>query len=107
MNARSSYASTRPIAPPPSSLSTLRGPRNGVVRLPKRLDWGPGRSYQLDVPRQRRAMYEVVLQEAATTEDLEEYVNGQLLRADWAMLRLPPRVRAAWEERLPVLSGTG
>lgn len=49
-------------------------------------------------------MYEVVLQEAATTEDLAEYINGQLLSTDWAMLRLPPRVRAAWEEQLPVLS---
>lgn len=78
-----------------------------MVRLPRHLDWGPGRSYQLDVPRQRRAMYEVVLQEAETTEDLEEYVNGQLLSVDWPTLRLPPRVRAAWEERLPVLSGTG
>lgn len=106
MNATSSYATTRPYAPPPADLEMLRGPQHGTVRLPKRLDWGPGRSYQLDVPRQRRAMYEVVLQEAATTEDLKEYLDGQLLCADWKMLRLPPRVRTAWEQRLPVLSGS-
>lgn len=106
MNATSSYATTRPYAPPPADLEMLRGPQHGAVRLPKRLDWGPGRSYQLDVPRQRRAMYEVVLQEAATTEDLKEYLDGQLLCADWTMLRLPPRVRTAWEQRLPVLSGS-
>ena len=106
MNAQNGYATTRHYAPPPTDLSTLRGPQRVTDRLPKRLDWGPGRSYQLAMPRQRRAMYEVVLQEAATTQDLEDYLDGQLLSAAWPMLRLRPRVRAAWEEQLPILSGT-
>lgn len=98
---RGSCATTRPYVSPPTDLSTLREPQRVTVRLPKRLDWGPGRSYQLEMPRQRRAMYEVVLQEAATTEDLEEYLDARLLSADWPMLKPPPRVRAEWEQQLP------
>jgi hypothetical protein len=50
-------------------------------------------------------MYEVALQEATTTAELEQFVNGDLLVADWRELRLPSRVRTRWEERLPALSG--
>ncbi len=77
-----------------------------MVRLPKHLDWGPGRAYQVDDARQRRALYEVVLQEAGSAIELEKYVNGQLLSHDWKQLRLPPRVRALWEQQLPALAVT-
>lgn len=100
------YGSNRPYSSPPADLSMLRGKRSGVVRLPKHLDWGPGRAYQVDDARQRRALYEVVLQEADSPAELEKYVNGQLLSLDWALLRLPPRVRALWEQQFPSLAAT-
>ena len=104
--AASRYASNRPYASPPSDLSSLRGKRSGVVRLPKHLDWGPGRSYQVEDTRQRRALDEVVLQEAGSPAELVKYVNGHLLSHDWEHLRLPSRVRALWEQRFPSLTTT-
>lgn len=107
MSAVPEYTTLRPYASPPSDLASLKGTRVGVVRLPKRLDWGPPHHYDVAVARERRAMYEVVLQEAATTAEVEKFVNGDLLAADWQELRLPARVRTRWEAQLPALTGAG
>lgn len=103
MTTAPNYAAHRPYAAPPANLAALTGPMRGKLQLPKRLDWGPPHTYDVAVAQQRRAMYEVVLQEAATTSDVEQFVNGDLLAMDWNELRLPRRVRTAWEQRLPVL----
>lgn len=97
------YATTRPYGAPPTDITALRGGRSGQVHLPKHLDWSPGRTYDLDDTRQRRALYEVLLQEAST-QDFETYLNAELLASDWVHLRLPPRVRAAWEDQFPFLA---
>lgn len=100
------YRSMKPYAPPPSDMATLRGKASGTIRLPRHLDWSPGRFYDLENARQRRALNEVVLQEAASTAEVEEYVNAQLLTLDWPSLRLPPRLCIAWERQLPSLATT-
>lgn len=97
------YATTRPYGAPPTDFTALRGKRSGQVHLPKHLDWSPGRAYRLDDTRQRRALYEVLLQEGSTQE-FETYLNAELLASDWAHLRLPPKVRAAWEDQFPFLT---
>ena len=52
----------------------------------------------------RRAVYELVLQEAASTEEVSQYVNGQVLAQVWRQLWLSLQVSHAWEERLPELA---
>lgn len=99
---RLGYAHTRPIAVP-DSLSGLRGPAVGIVELPLRLDWTPRRSYSLSKRSSVRSLYEVVLRSALDVEDVEAYVNRDLLMDVWAELRIPPRIRSAWEERFPEL----
>jgi hypothetical protein len=86
-------------APVPGSLAELRGPLEGVARLPARLFWsGPDpRSVRWDLsdrPR-RRDLYEIVLVKG-TPDDVCALVNGPELVRLWDDMYLPPRVREAW-----------
>lgn len=63
------YADHRPYPEPPARLADLTGATAGVVELPITIDWGPKRRYDLGGDADRRVVYEVVLQEAASTED--------------------------------------
>jgi hypothetical protein len=49
-------------------------------------------------------MYERVIREAATIEDLRAYLNEDILRRVWRRLFLPARVREIWEDRFPDLT---
>jgi hypothetical protein len=50
-----------------------------------------------------RAMYEIVLGEAISKEELATHLNGDRLLAVWPDLYLPKGVRRAWEDHHPVL----
>jgi hypothetical protein len=49
-------------------------------------------------------VYERVLREAASTDEVSRYVNGRALVEVWSRLWLPQRVRRLWEDRFPELT---
>ena len=100
---RRHYGEHRPYPDPPARLADLTGPTEGTIDLPVTIDWGPKRSYDMAVDADRRVVYELVLQEAASTEQISQYVNGEALAEVWQQLWLPGRIRSTWEERLPEL----
>jgi hypothetical protein len=90
-----------------SDLADLRGPAMGKVILPLGLYWSPGGYvFDLDDPLMMRHMYETVLTEAISAEDLIAWINGPKFVESWRDLSLPRGVRRAWEEIHPVLAAT-
>ena len=85
-------------------LDELRGPTAGTVSLPHHLDWSGSPAYDLNRPARLASMYETVLNEAATVEDLRTWIDGRQLLRLWPTLWLPARVRRAWEQRFPELA---
>jgi hypothetical protein len=83
-------------------LDELAGPVHGTIELPQRLFWYPDRDFDLDEPGMLAWVYQTVLREAASADDLA-YLNGDRLVAIWPDLYLPKGVRQAWEEQHPVL----
>ncbi|WP_327037937.1 hypothetical protein [Micromonospora maris] len=81
------------------TLSELRGPTRGVVELPVRLMWCRDRAFDLADPDQLLWMYENVLRETTSVDDLRRLVNGRTLPRVWRLLNLPRGVRTAWESR--------
>ena len=87
-----------------ASLADLRGPAAGTVELPIWLFWsGPDHTFDLGDQDMRRWLYQIVLREAGSFEDLTAYLDGDTLIALWPDLDLPDGVRQAWEEQHPVL----
>jgi len=85
-------------------LADLRGPAAGTVELPLWLFWSqPNHTFDLDEPEMRQWMYEIVLREAGSPEDLTTYLDRDTLIALWPRLYLPKGVRQAWEDEHPVL----
>ena len=108
MDPTTASTTTRPTRPGrpvvvADSLGQLKGPTDGRIELPSRLDWGPPRAYLLRVEGDRRLLYERVLREATSPADLKMYINGGVLRRLWHSLTLPPRVRHDWESQFPTL----
>lgn len=90
-----------------TDLDGLRGPSRGTVELPLWLYWsGPSPAFDLGKPFMRRWLYEIVLREAASPEDLTSYLDRDTLIGLWPELYLPQGVRQAWEEYHPVLRAT-
>jgi hypothetical protein len=98
------YGDHRPYPDPPALLADLIGPTEGLIDLPITIDWGPKRVYDMGRGTERRIVYERVLREASTTDEVARYVNGVVLAAVWAQLFLPQRIRRVWEERFPELT---
>lgn len=98
----SRYADQRPYAIA-ESLDDLCGPTSGVVMLDRRLDWSGRARYDLDNPRRLASMYETVLREATSIDDLARWLDGPTLTRLWPDLVLPPQVRQPWEARFPHL----
>jgi transcriptional regulator with XRE-family HTH domain len=93
----------RPVLVVPD-LADLRGPTAGTVELPLWLFWSqPDRRFDLDDSDMRQWMYEIVLREAGSLEDLTTYLDRDTLIALWPRLYLPRGVRHAWEDRHPAL----
>lgn len=85
-------------------LAELRGPADGAVELPLWLNWScPGHAFDLADPDMRQWLYQTVLREAASPEDIRAYLDADTLVALWPGLYLPRGVRQAWEDRHPVL----
>jgi hypothetical protein len=87
-----------------TDLADLRGPVNGTVTLPLWLYWsGSSPAFDLHDPFMRRWLYEIVLREAGSSDDLTSYLDSATLIALWPQLYLPRGVRQAWEELHPAL----
>ena len=99
----SRYADQRPYVVV-ADLADLRGPTGGEVRLDRRLNWSGKAVYDLDSPRRLASMYETVLREASTADQLETWLDAVTLERLWFELVLPPQVRQLWEERFPQLA---
>src|ERR1700722_9401352 len=82
-----------------ADLAELRG----TVELPLWLFWYPDRTFDLDEPGMLPWVYQIVLREASSSDDLSSYLNGAMLVTLWSDLFLPDGVRQAWEDRYPVL----
>lgn len=85
-------------------LDELRGPESGPVELPNRLFWQAQRRFDLDRPAHLALLYETVLREAATEDELRTWLNRAVLARVWPDLFVPAGVRQAWERRFPELS---
>ena len=73
------YGDHRPYPDPPAHLADLTGPTDGLIELPITIDWGPKRVYDMGRDAERRIVYERVLREAATPDEVARYVNGAVL----------------------------
>jgi hypothetical protein len=86
------------------SLADLQGPTEGMVELPLWLFWScPGHVFDLGDRDMRSWLYETVLREASSLQDLTAYLDGDTLIALWPDLFLPKGVRQAWEDTHPLL----
>lgn len=101
----SRYSDQRPYVVS-DHLDDLHGPVRGYVVLSRRLDWSGRARYDLDNSRRLASMYETVLREATTVDDLVQWLDGPTLVRLWGQLVLPPQVRSLWESKHPVLAGT-
>ena len=97
------YADRRTYAVP-EDLAQLTGPVSGVVELPRHLDWSEQHAYDLNDPAQLGLMYERVIREASSPEDLAAYLDARTLIRCWGRLYLPVQVRRLWESRFPALA---
>jgi hypothetical protein len=88
----------------PANLADLRGPRGGTVTLDRSLDWSGDSTYDLDDAGDRQIMYQTVLNQAATADDLCRWLDGDVLRRIWSSLWLPAPLRALWQSRFPELA---
>ncbi|AGP56339.1 hypothetical protein [Streptomyces rapamycinicus] len=102
----SRYAAAKPYVLP-ESLDELCGSTVGSVTLPRHIDWGPRYVYDLTDEADFRLMYERVIREAQTRDDLNAYLNAMPLRRMWRDLFLPLPVKTAWETRFPELREPG
>ncbi|MFI7309013.1 hypothetical protein [Streptomyces hygroscopicus] len=102
----SRYAAAKPYVLP-ESLAELGGPTTGSVTLPRHIDWGPPYIYDLADEADFRLMYERVIREAQTRNDLSAFLHATSLRQVWHDLFLPLPVRAAWEACFPELRESG
>ncbi|PMC75278.1 transcriptional regulator [Brachybacterium sp. UMB0905] len=85
------------------SLDELAGPTTGMVTLPVTVHWSGLRdTFDLDVPRDRRRIYQSVLSNG-TREDLVRFLHPDLLVDVWPQLGLDQRITELWTERFPQL----
>jgi hypothetical protein len=87
-----------------ATLSDLRGPVRGVVTLDRWLDWSGDSTYDLDDAGDLQLMYQTVLNQANSVDDLRRFLHGSTLRRLWPSLWLPARLRALWQARFSELS---
>jgi len=86
-----------------AGLDDLRGPTRGMVTLDRSLDWSGDPQYDLDDEADLAIMYQTVLNEASTPEELARWLDADTLRRIWPALWLPPVLRSAWQSRFPEL----
>jgi hypothetical protein len=96
----------RPIVVP-ADLDGLRGPLEGVVRLPSHIDTSARAWYDLGDDSDREMLYRIVILEAWRDDDFAAWLNRDALVELWPTLHLPRPVRAMWEAAHPVLAARG
>lgn len=95
---RSLGPDARPVAVPDDADDPRHAKASGRVQLPVWVRWsGEPVTYDLDDPVERRRVYEQVLREG-TDDDIRNFINVDVVAAEWDVLVLPPRVRRAWAE---------
>ncbi|MBA2438857.1 MAG: transcriptional regulator [Acidimicrobiia bacterium] len=76
------------------------------VELPLEIKWsGPLRSYDLDDPKDRLVVYELVLQEGDGAQ-VREYIDVDQLYDLWDEMYLPVGVETAWADYFERVRGT-
>jgi hypothetical protein len=96
----------RPIVVP-ADLDSLRGPLEGVVRIPSHIDTSARAWYDLADEGDREMLYRIVILEAWKDEDFAVWLNRDALVELWPCIHLPRPVRAKWEAHHPVLAARG
>ena len=96
-------APSRPEPQCPDSAEPGPIRRHGELRVTSTV-----RAAEYDLNRAARlaSMYKVVLTEASTAEDLNTWLDADLLRRLWPTLWLPPQLRQRWEDAFPELAAT-
>ena len=84
----------------PNALSALMGPTEGVVTLP---EWAGGGVVRLAPDIVPVTLYQTIIRYAPDELSLEWWLDEATLRRIWHALRLPRRVRMAWEHVHPDL----
>ncbi len=77
---------------------------SGSWSFRRSLAWSGKRTYDAGDLRQAARMYKIVLEEAQQVDQLQRYVNGDLLRRLWRTMALARPVRSLWEQRFPELA---
>ncbi|MFI5913996.1 hypothetical protein [Dactylosporangium sp. NPDC051541] len=98
----STYAEQRHYVVP-AHLADLRGPAPGLVTLDQQLDWSSEGRYDLDDAGDLQLLYQTVLNQASSVDDLCRWLNETTLRTIWQSLWLPGWLRALWQARFPEL----
>jgi hypothetical protein len=84
-------------------LNELKSSIAGIVELPIELNWTPANKYDISNVQDKMRLYETVLREALSESYVRTYINSFDLLELWTQLRLPRRVRYAWESVHPKL----
>lgn len=84
----------------PNRIEDLRGPVKGVILLPRNLSWPGMRECDVSDDGRRRSLYGMLLAQGHRN-DIARFVNGDLLREDWPLIRksLEPRLSRRCERR--------
>src|SRR5258706_4313501 len=85
----------------PKRIEELRGPVKGVILLPRNLSWPAMRECDVSDDRRRRSLYGMLLAQGQRN-DIARFINGDLLRQDWPLIRnsLNARLRRRCERRV-------
>jgi hypothetical protein len=85
----------------PQRPGDLRGPAQGIIMLPRHLSWPGIREFDISDDSGRRSMYGILLTQGRRN-DIARFVNAELLRQDWPLLRgsLDPKLRRCCERQL-------
>ena len=73
--------------------------RSGRVKLPNRIAWSGQSEYDLDDPRGRAHIYELVMTEG-TEDDVRTYIDLDVLLEMWDTMWLAAHVREQWADYL-------
>jgi hypothetical protein len=96
------FSHTRPVFVA-DDLAELHGPTTGIVTLPIHIDWTPSSTYDLAEPQRIQTMYETVLREAGSENEIATWICRDLLMTHWLDLNLPTFTRTTWESVHPQL----
>ncbi|WP_420623312.1 hypothetical protein [Candidatus Poriferisodalis sp.] len=89
----------RPVEIPDDHGDRPAAVRTGRVKLPNHIAWSGQGEYDLDDPRGRAHVYELVMTEG-NEDDVRTYIDLEVLLGMWDTMWLAPHVREQWAEHL-------